>query len=333
MKSSTMKAIVCTAYGSPDYLQIQDRPVPVPQDNEVLIEVHATTVTKADTMMRQAQPYISRFFLGFSKPKHDVMGTGYAGTVIAVGSSVEDFQVGDRVFGETGVTFGANAEYIKTAADQVIARIPEGVSFAEAATISDGPLTSYNFLTRLHKLEAGQHILINGASGSLGTAAIQLAKLRGATVTAVCSAKNAELVKSLGADHVIDYHTTDFTLTGQQYDVIYDTVGTRSFSDSKRALKPQGVYLTPVLRFGILLAMLSSSIGSGKKAKFDATGLLPAKELRPMLKELVKLVENGDLKVIIDRSYPLVETPEAHAYVDSGRKRGNVVIEVRAAAA
>ncbi|MEL7249887.1 MAG: NAD(P)-dependent alcohol dehydrogenase [Bacteroidota bacterium] len=333
MKSSTMKAIVCTSYGSPDYLEVQNRPLPTPAANEILVEVHASTVTKADTMMRQAQPFVSRFFLGFSKPKHDVMGTGFAGTVVAIGNRVKTVQIGERVFGETGVTFGANAEYLTIAEDQVFNTIPEGVSFAEAATISDGPMTSYNFLTKLHQLQASEHILINGASGSLGTAGVQLAKLRGATITAVCSPKNADLVKSLGADYVIDYHTTDFTTTGHTYDVIYDTIGNRSFRDCKRALTPQGVYLTPVLRFGILAAMLAGSLGSGKKAKFDATGLQPAEILRPMLKELSYLLEKDQLKVIIDRTYPLVETPLAHAYVDGGHKRGNVIIEVKAQAA
>ena len=329
MKSSTMKAVVCTSYGSPNYLEVQERPLPSLTANEVLVEIHASTVTKADTMMRQAQPFISRFFLGFFKPKHDVMGTGFAGTIIAKGPQVKDLKLGDQIFGESGLSFGANAEYVKLAEDQVLAQLPKGVSFAEAATISDGPLTSYNFLTRLHTLKADEHILINGASGSLGTAAVQLAKLQGATITAVCSPKNAELVRSLGADYVIDYHTTDFTKTGKTYDVIYDTIGNRSFRDCKRVLSPQGVYLTPVLRFEILIAMLGSSIGSGKKAKFDATGLLPAEELRPMLQKLSQLLAADQLKVIVDRTYPMVETPAARAYVDRGHKRGIVIINVR----
>lgn len=333
MKSSTMKALVCTAYGSPKHLQVQDIPLPVPKENEVLVEVYSSTVTKADTMMRQADPFISRLFLGLTKPKAGVTGTGFAGVVAATGPAVRDFELGDAVFGETGVSFGANAEYISIAEDQVLTIKPDNVSFAEAATISDGLMTSLNFLTNVYELKTGQHILINGASGSLGTAAVQLAKLKGAKVTGVCSSKNAELVRSLGVDHVIDYHTVDFTTSGKTYDVIYDTVGMRTFAECKPALKPSGAYISPVLSMRLLFNMIFSSFNNGKKAKFEATGLQPAKVLRPMLERLSHMLEDKKLAVVIDREYPLIEAQAAHAYVDTGRKRGNVVIQVKANAA
>lgn len=333
MKSSTMKAVVCTAYGSPKHLQIQEVPLPVPKDNELLVEVYASTVTTADTMMRRAEPFISRLFLGLFKPKNGRMGTGFAGVVAAIGPNVKDFEPGDAVFGETGVAFGANAEYLTVAEDYVVTHKPEEVSFAAAATITDGPLTSLNFLSNVYDLQAGQHILINGASGSLGTAAVQLAKQMGAEVTAVCGPKNADLVRSLGADHVIDYHQTDFTTTGKTYDVIYDTVGKRSFGECKAALKSQGAYISPVLGFKLLMNMIFSSKSKGKKARFEATGLQAPIVLRPMLEKLANMLEKEQLQVVIDRQYPLTDTPEAHQYVDGGHKRGNVVLAIKASAA
>ncbi len=328
-----MKAVVCTAYGSPKHLQIQEVPLPVPKDNEILVEVHASTVTTADTMMRRADPFISRLFLGLFKPKNGRMGTGFAGVVAAVGPKVKDFEPGDAVFGETGVAFGANAEYVTIAEDYVVTHKPESVSFEAAATMTDGPMTSLNFLTNVHQLKAGQHVLINGASGSLGTAAIQLAKHMGTEVTAVCGPKNAELVRSLGADHVIDYHQTDFTTTGDTYDVIYDTVGKRSFAECKPALKATGAYISPVLNIKLLFNMLFTKKGKGKSASFEATGLQPANVLRPMLEKLANMLEDNQLEVVIDRQYPLAEAPTAHEYVDTGHKRGNVVLAVKATAA
>ncbi|MCB9336829.1 MAG: NAD(P)-dependent alcohol dehydrogenase [Lewinellaceae bacterium] len=326
MNAPTMQAAVLTRYGSPDFIKIQDVQKPVPKANEVLVKVHATTVTAADTMMRRADPAIARLFLGFSRPRHNIMGTGFAGKVAAVGPGVKEFEKGDEVFGETGVGFSANAEYVIVAEDGVIDWMPPNISFEEAATLTDGPLTSFNFLKNLGKIKAGHSVLIIGASGSLGTAAVQLARYFGAHVTGVSSARNVELVKSLGADEVIDYTKVDFTQTGKKYDLIFDTVGKSSFSKSKKALTEHGLYLSPVLRFGLLLQMMWTSIFSSKKAKFDATGLRPPKLLRSYLDELAKLVETGKLGIVIDKKYPLAEADEAHRYVDTGRKRGNVVL-------
>jgi NADPH:quinone reductase-like Zn-dependent oxidoreductase len=270
-----MKAIVLTRYGSPDNLEVQEVSQPIPRAHEVLVKVAATTATTADTMMRKATPFISRFFLGFFRPRKAITGTGFAGEVVEVGKNVSRFQPGDQVFGETGTDFGANAEYVSVSEEGVMAKLPSNLSFEEAATLTDGPLTSINFLKNLGKIKSGQKVLINGASGSLGTAAVQLAKYYGAEVTGVSSTKNAELVQSLGADHVIDYHSTDFTNTGEQYDIIFDTIGKSSFSKSKRALKGDGIYLSPVLDMGLLFQMLRTS-KSREKSRFFSYRIIAA---------------------------------------------------------
>lgn len=321
-----MQAAVLTRYGSPDFIQLQTVEKPVPKANEVLVKVYATTVTAADTMMRRAEPAISRLFLGFSRPRNNIMGTGFAGKVVAVGDDVQEFEVRDEVFGESGVGFSANAEYVTVAEDGVIELMPRKISYEEAATLTDGPLTSLNFLKNLGQIKAGQSVLIIGASGSLGTAAVQLARHFGAHVTGVCSTRNLELAKSLGADEVIDYTETDFTQKGKRYHLIFDTVGKSSFAKCKKSLTENGRYLSPVLRFSLLLQMLWTAIFSNRKAKFDATGLRPPQLLRSYLDELGKLIEAGKLRIVIDKKYPLAEAAEAHRYVDTGRKRGNVVL-------
>lgn len=328
MNTAKMKAIVLTRYGSPNNLQLQEVAMPTIQDNEVLIKVFATTVTKADTMMRRADPFISRFFMGFFKPRQPVTGTGYAGKIVAVGKAVTSFEVGQEVFGETGVKFGANAEYISLSEDAVIKQKPVGLTFEEAAPITDGALTSINFLKNLGEIKPGQKVLINGAAGSLGTAAVQIAKYYGAEVTGVASGKNEALVRSLGADHFIDYTTTDFTRQGEVYDIIYDTVGKSNFGKSKAALTANGRYISPVLGFRLLLAMLMTSTGNGKKAKFSATGLMSPLELNQMLDELLEIIESGKLKIVVGRQYSLAEAPDAHRYVDTGHKKGNVVLNL-----
>lgn len=326
MTAQTMKAIVLTRYGSPDNLQMQEVAKQTPKDNEVSVKVYASTVTQADSMMRRADPFISRFFLGFFKPKNPITGTGFAGTVEAMGKDVSQFKIGDEVFGETGVNFGANAEYLALPENGVLALKPAKLSFEEAATITDGHLTSLNFLKNLTRIQQGQKVLINGASGSLGTAAVQIAKYFGAEVTGVTSTRNLELVKSLGADQVVDYTKADFTKLGQTYDIIFDTIGKSPFSKSKKALAKNGIYLSPKLGFGLLLQMLWTARFGSKKAMFSATGLLPHLELRSMLGALMEMIKEGKLKTIIDRQYPLEQAAEAHRYVDTGRKRGNVVL-------
>lgn len=323
---STMQAVITTGYGSPEVFKPGRAPKPSPSPDEILVRIHASPVTKADTMMRTGKPYIGRLFLGLTKPKHLIWGTGFAGVVESVGANVTKFNPGDRVFGENVNHFGTYAEYVSIPEDGIVAHMPESLAFTEAAGMCDGGVTSLNFLCNLGKIRAGQHVLINGASGSLGAAAVQLAKHFGARVTAVCSTANVALVKALGADEVIDYTRQDFTAQENRYDLIYDTVGARSFQECKKALTPKGSYISPVLGMSLLIDMLATSLFGNKKAKFSATGALPKAEIKRLLALLINIVEAGHLRMPIDRTYPLEQIVEAHTYIDTGRKKGNVVL-------
>ncbi len=325
-----MKAVTIHAYGGPEVLRVQEVAKPTVQPNEVLVQVKASGITTADALMRQGTPRFARLFLGLRKPKHTITGTGFAGVVVDTGAEVTTFTIGDEVFGETSVSFGANAEFVAVPDDGIILKKPAFLDFAAASLICDGPLTSMNFLQNLGELQPGQRVLINGASGSLGTAAVQLAKQMGAHVTGVCSSKNVELVRSLGADEVIDYTKTDFTRGSATYDVIYDTVGKSSFGASKRVLTQKGKYLSPVISIGLLFQMMGTSIIGSRKALFDATGLKKPEPLKDMLHQLLVYMQAGNLKVVIDRQFPFEQAADAHAYVDSGHKRGNVVLTVEA---
>lgn len=327
-----MKAIVANAYGGPEVLQLQHIAKPQPKPTELLVRNVNTAATTADTMLRTGTPWYGRLMIGLRKPKASVPGTGFAGIVEAVGDSVTQFQVGDRVFGEMGFAFGAYAEYVTVPEDGLVLLMPENLPFSEAASFTDGHLTSYNFLQRMAQLKPGQHILINGAAGSLGSSAVQLAKYIGATVTGVCSTRNLGLVKSLGADVVIDYTQEDFSAGEELYDFVYDSVGKSSFAQAKRVLKPGGSYLSPVLSMKLLGNMLWTSLFGRKKAQFDATGARPLPELTAMMGELIAIYEAGGLTTLIDRQYPLEKMAEAHGYLSSGRKKGNVVITIQEAA-
>lgn len=326
--NNVMKAVVCTAYGQPEVLQVQDAAIPIPKDDELLVRVHASSITTADSMMRTGNPRYVRLFLGLSKPKHPITGTGFAGTIAAAGKAVQNFEIGDAVYGETTVSFGTNAEYVCVPANGIVRSLPAHLSFEAAAVMCDGPVTSLNFLKNLAGIQPGQKLLINGASGSLGVAAIQIAKYMGAEVTAVCSAANAELVQSLGADYVIDYTTTDFTQAGKLYDVVYDTVGKSSFAACRQVLTPTGIYMCPVLSMTILGQMMMNRLRGGKQVKFDATGLKPAHTIKDMLRELEEMMANGEYNPVIQRRYVMDEITEAHSYIDTGRKRGNIVLTV-----
>ena len=324
-----MKAIVATGYGAPDVLKLQQVDKPQPKENEVLVKVYASSATTANGMMRTGKPYFGRLVTGLTRPKHPIPGTGFSGVVEAVGEKVERFRPGDEVFGETTLGFSTNAEYFTIPEKGVILPKPDNLRFTDAATFCDGHLTSLSFLKEIAQIKPGQRVLINGASGSLGTAAVQIAKYLGAEVTAVCSTHNVGLVKSLGADHVIDYTKKDFTKVNETYEVVYDTVGKSSFSKCKSILSESGVYLSPVLKFSLLLKMMWTSLFSKKKAKFSATGLRSDDDLRKQLTELVTLFRKGKLRTVIDRQYPLEKVAEAHTYIASGHKKGNVVIVVQ----
>ena len=326
MKTMQMKAVLATGYGSAEVLQLSRVSRPEPQPDEVLVKVHASSATRADSMMLSGKPYIGRLFNGLKKPKNPIPGTGFAGVVEAIGADVSTFQQGDRVFGETTLNFSTNAEYVAVAEKGVVLPMPDNMRYEEAASFCDGPLTSFNFLKAIAQVQPGEKVLINGAAGSLGSAAVQLAKYLGAEVTGVCSTGNLGLAKSLGADHVIDYRKQDFTQSDEKYDFIYDTVGKSSFSQSQKVLRPYGMYLSPVLKFPLLLEMIRSALFGRKKAKFAATGLKSVDELRTMLAELVHVYQEGKLKVVIDRQFPLEKLADAHRYIELGHKKGNVVI-------
>jgi NADPH:quinone reductase-like Zn-dependent oxidoreductase len=323
-----MKAIVCTRYGSPDVLQLKEVAKPVPGDNEVLVKVNATTVTAGDSRMRSFTVPLSfwlpaRIFLGIRKPKRAILGMECAGEIEAVGKDVKRFSEGDLVFASTGQHgFGGYAEYKCIPEDGLVAKRPANLSCEEAATIPVGGRTALYFL-REANIQRGQKVLIYGASGSVGTFAVQLAKYFGAEVTGVCSTTNLELVKSLGADKVIDYTKEDFTKNGETYDVIFDTVGKCSYSNGIRSLKKDGTYLHAVSAPGISMRMRWTSMTSGKKTVGGGPPQNP--EDLVLLKELI---EAGKIKPVIDRRYPLEQIVEAHRYVDTGRKKGNVVITV-----
>lgn len=321
-----MKAVICTKYGSPDVLQVRDVEKPSPKNKEILIKVFASSITTADTMMRLGTPLIGRLFMGLSKPKYPVTGTGFSGVVEQIGKDVSRFKPGDRVFGESVFGHGSNAEYTCVAQDGVLATLPRNMTHESAAPVCDGALTSLSFLKDIGKILPGQRVLINGASGSLGSAAVQIAVHLGAHVTGVCGSDNIELVKSLGADEVIDYRHEDFTQMAQQYDVIYDAVGKRSFCQCKNVLSKNGRYLSPVLGFSLLFSMLWSAMFCSRKAKFSATGIRPAKELLLLLEELRGMFESKAIRTVIDRQYALDQVVAAHRYIDKGHKKGNLVI-------
>lgn len=323
-----MKAIVYTQYGPPDVLHLTEVLKPTPKNNEVLIRVHATTVTATDCTFRQGKPFMSRSYTGLTRPKKLILGDEFAGEIEVVGSDVTLFKQGDQVFG-TLAGAGAYAEYIcLPQEDATLAIKPSNMSYEEAAACCDGPLTALPFLRDTGKIQSGHNVLINGASGSVGSFAVQLAKYFGAEVTGVCSATNGDMVKSLGADHVIDYTREDFTKNGQTYDIIFDTVGKTSFAHCKNSLKQQGVFLEAAIVPQILPLVVWTSIVGSKKVKIATTGLRPGSERTKDLIFIRELVEAGKIRPVIDRCYPFAHMAEAHRYVDGGHKKGNVVITV-----
>ncbi|MEY8779494.1 NAD(P)-dependent alcohol dehydrogenase [Allomuricauda sp. XS_ASV26] len=318
-----MKAAIFTRYGAPEVIQIVDTEKPSPKPDEVLVKIEASSVTRADTMIRQGVPKFGRLFLGLIKPKNTALGTGFSGVVEAVGSQVTKFRIGSVVFGEKLFSEGSNAEYLCMSEDLVIAHKPKSISHSEAAPICDGFLTSYNFLKDIAKIKSGQHVLVNGASGSLGSAAIQLAKIMGAKVTGVCSAKNIDFVLALGADEVLDYTKVKLDELSCTYDVVYDTVGKLSYKTFKTLIGSNGLFMTPVLNGEVLWHMLWRP----KKVKFAATGVKKTKELKRLFEELVQFFEQGKLHTNIDNTFKLSEIKYAHQYVETGRKVGNIVIK------
>lgn len=322
-----MKAIVCTKYGPPEVLQLTEVEKPSPKDNEILIKVHAASLTPSDCAFRKADPFIVRLIYGFTKPKYAIPGVELAGEVEAVGKAVKLFKKGDQVFGMSPNNMGAHAEYKCLPEEGVVIEKPANAAYEEAVGICDGATTALTFLRDKANTRPGQKVLIYGASGSVGSYAVQLAKYFGAEVTAVCSAGNAGLVKSLGADKALDYTKEDFTQSGQTYDIIFDAVGKLSFSRCKRALTKTGIYLSTAPQLSLVVQMLLTARSKGKKAIFATAGLMQNKANLYFLKELF---ETGKLKAVIDKRYPIAQIGEAHSYVDKGHKKGNVVVTIGA---
>ncbi|MGH2595293.1 MAG: NAD(P)-dependent alcohol dehydrogenase [Actinomycetota bacterium] len=320
-----MKAAVHTRYGPPDVVRIADVAKPTATDHEVLVRVHVATVNRTDCGFLSGRPFIVRFFSGPLRPKETILGSEFAGVVEAIGSGVTSFDVGDQVFGFSEWRFGAHAEYLTMSEGGSIATMPANVTLEEAACSTEGSHYALSMITKA-KIQSGQHVLVNGATGAIGSAAVQLLKRLGAVVTAVCGTKHVELVRGLGADRVIDYAAEDFTTDEQTYDVVIDAVGKSSFGRCKRLLKPRGIYVSSDLGFlsqNPILALITPLFG-GKKVLFP----IPPRYDHARVKGFKEMIESGEFKPIIDRRYRLDQIVDAYTYVETGQKIGNVVINV-----
>lgn len=322
-----MKQVTQRRYGAPDVLEIRDVPRPVPGENDVLIRVEAFSVTLADCAFRRADPFITRFFAGLLRPRNLVLGDDIAGVVEAIGGKVTRFRVGDAVFGSVGAKLGGAAEYVCLSEDQPIVHRPDVLDAGQAAGLSYGYLTAMPFIRDQGEVKPGDRVLINGAASSVGVVAVQLAHHFGAEVTAVCSGRNADLVRELGADHVIDRAKADFTAATDAYDVIFDAVGKSSFGRCKRALRSGGIYLTTVPSLAIIWHMLTKR-RPGKRGKLSTTGLRPVSAKLGDMQTLVELVDARAVRAVTDRRFALAAVADAHRYVETERKAGDVVVEM-----
>lgn len=319
-----MKAIVYSKYGPPEVAKLLEVPTPLPKDNEVLVKIYSSTVNRTDSGLRSAEYFISRFYTGLFRPKHQILGCEFAGIVEAIGQHVTTFKIGDEIFGFNDKTFGGHGEYLTITETDAITTIPEGFSFDEAAAFTEG--AHYALIDiRAAKVERGQNVLVYGATGAIGSAAVQLLKHFGAIVTAVSGTKYVGLVKSLGADTVIDYQTQDFTKTEVKFEFIFDAVGKSSFGQCKPLLTAKGIYISTELGKNgeNLLLALTTPLWGGKRLLFPIPSITKQDVIF-----LKKLVEKGEFKPVIDRKYKLEQIVEAYKYVDSGQKTGNVILKV-----
>ncbi|MBL7931566.1 MAG: NAD(P)-dependent alcohol dehydrogenase [Bacteroidia bacterium] len=317
-----MKAAMYTRYGSPEVLQVKETTKPVPKDNEVLLKIKATAVNSGDWRLRKADPFAVRFIFGLTKPRIKVLGSVFSGEIESVGKNVKHFKVGDSVFGHTDMSFGSYAEYKSLPESSSVALKPAKISHTEAAVVPFGGVTALHFIKKA-AVKPGQKVLVVGASGAVGTAAVQLAKAQGAIVTGVCSTANVDMVKSIGADKIIDYTKEDFTKNGETYDLIFDTVNSISVPRSLKSLNKNGKM---ILSAAGMPEMLQASWFSMMGNKKIITGVI--KHSAADINFLKKLIEEGKYKSVIDKTYSLDKIAEAHAYAEKGRKKGNVAIEV-----
>jgi NADPH:quinone reductase-like Zn-dependent oxidoreductase len=319
-----MKAVVYTKYGPPEVARLMEVTKPFPKDNEVLIKVYSTTVNRTDSGFRSAEYFISRFWSGLLRPKHQILGCEFAGIIEDIGKSVTTFRKGDKVFGYNDKTCGGHGEYLTIAETDAVTNMPDNLSFDEAAAITEGAHYALGDI-RAAKIERGQNVLVYGATGAIGSAAVQLLKHFGAKITAVCNTKNVELVKSLGADVVIDYQTQDFTKTATKFQFIFDAVGKSSFGQCKPLLTEKGIYISTELGKNgeNIFFALTTPLWGGKKLLFPIPSI--TKQDVIFLKELV---QKGEYKPVIDRHYKLDQNVDSYKYVESGQKTGNVVIKI-----
>jgi len=315
-----MKAAIYTSYGEPEVVNLMDLPKPTAKDHEVVVKVNAATVTSGDWRMRAGVPFAIRIYNGLFKLKRTVLGHEFSGVVDRVGAQVTRFKVGDPVFGTTGEGAGAHAEFVAVPADGIIALKPDAIPDEKAAALPVGALTALYFL-RQADVRKGQKVLIYGASGSVGTYAVQLAKHFGGEVTAVCSGANAELVRSLGADQVIDYQKEDFTQKKDSYDVVFDAVGKASFRKSQNALKPRGIYLTVAMDLNLIFQSILTSLTK----RYNLISAV-SKPTLDDFRVIIDLAEQGSLSPVIDRTYRLSEIQQAHRHAETGHKKGNLVL-------
>lgn len=319
-----MKAVLHKKYGPPSVLKIEEIERPIPKENEVLVRVHAATVNRTDCAILRAKPFIMRFVVGFFNPNNPITGTDFAGKIEAVGNAVTNFKVGDKVFGFDDIGLNSHAEYLTIAADQAMLSMPKNMNYKEAVACCEGVHYAYNTINKVD-IKKGQKVLVNGATGAIGSAALQFSKYLGAEVVAVAQGKDFDLVKSLGADRVIDYINEDFTKENQKYDYIFDTVGKNSFPKCKSLLNDGGIYISSELGWMAqnLFFTLSTSIFGKKKVIFP----IP-KDTKASLKYIKDLVEEGKFQAVIDRIYPIEEIQDAYTYVETGQKIGNVIITI-----
>jgi NADPH:quinone reductase-like Zn-dependent oxidoreductase len=327
--SGLMRAVRFRRYGGPDVLRIEDVETPTPTETQVLVRVHATTVSTAEMAMRKGEPFFARVISGLRKPrKPTTPGSELAGEVTATGPDVTRFAVGDRVVGSTGASLGANAEYVLFEQDGALAHLPDSVSYEEAAVVCDGGLTALPFLRDAGHITAGERVLVNGASGGVGSVAVPLAKHLGAHVTGVCSAGSLDLVRSLGADEVIDYRTTEFTAMDDNYDIVFDVVGNSSFGRCRDVLKPGGRYLRTVPSLGVLARMLWTSRIGSRRAVLMFAGLRKPADKAKDLAFLMDLLQSGAIRPVVGKRFGFEESVDAHRFVEGGAKQGSVVLTI-----
>jgi NADPH:quinone reductase-like Zn-dependent oxidoreductase len=321
-KGVQMKAIVCTEYGPPDVLQLKEVEKPTPKEDEVLVKVHAASIQQTDINFRTGTPFLARVLAGLFKPKNQILGCDYSGTVEATGKNVDEYSVGDEVYGQLDKRTGTHAEYISVSMKEVSPK-PKNLNFVEAASVGVAGTMALQCLRDHGEIQQGQKVLVNGASGGIGTFAVQIAKSYGTEVTGVCSTANLEMVKSIGADHAIDYTKEDFAERVDEYDIIFDAVRKNTFADCKNALTRKGIYVTTEFGPTIMLQMRMNSNPNGKRV----VGMLMKVDMED-LGYLRELIEAGKIKPVIDRTYPLEEIADAHRYVEKGHAKGKVIMKM-----